>query len=76
MYLKYFYNYFSKTIEKSNHFQTRTKKQQKINKILLLHPIFLKNWKKMLPNSGLCPKNVAKNPDFYVVKKPKKLKSC
>ena len=50
-------------------------KQQKINKILHFHPNFLKNWKKMLTNSGFYFKNVSKNPDFCVVKNRKKWKS-
>ena len=32
---------------------------------------FFEKLEKMLPNSGFCPKNVAKNPDFFVVKNQK-----
>ena len=48
------------------------KQRQKINKTLIFHQFFCEIWKKMLLNSGFHPINVAKNPDFYAVKKPKK----
>ena len=52
------------------------KQWQIINKILIFHQIFCEMGEKMLLNSGFSPKNVAKFGVFYVVKKPKKWKSC
>ena len=52
------------------------KQWQKIHKTLIFDQFFCEMGKKLLPNSGFYPKNVAKNGAFYVVTKPKKLKSC
>ena len=74
MKLKDFCNFFPKLLKN----QTITKHVPKIpaenQQNLAFLSNFFKNWKKMLPNSRFCPKNVAKNPNFYVVKKPTKLK--